>query len=647
MNKAEDEKWKETEELVEIGLNQFSFGQQCFDKNWLLRSNTQEQISHFVCLICKQVANNPVEINCPQHEQMDEAFIVGENCLKQFFKNNNNICPVQSHDGCQYYKIRSMQRQINSLNAICQRQFEQDLKTIEEGLADGDMTAICNFKGKIEDISGHLINNSCALKISNCWFKQFGCEYSCFQKDLKQHLIENMKQHFELVIKKFELMRHIIQQQQSEIKHLKSEKELNEKKQNDNLILRQQSNTFTEIKQLKREIESKNEQTYSINSNNSGEEKKENYYNHQLLQSKFSSTFNFDLFRSSSKLVSTFTGHTGCVYSIDYSTFDGDQFVCSGSYDNTVRVWDIDNNKQIQLFNGRSSYVYCVKFSPYHCHSHHQNVICSSSLGKDIRFWDVKHTQQLQVFNGHTHGVCGIEFSQFNGGRYLCSGSYDDTIRLWDVETSKVLHVFKGHKYCVWCVDFSPLQSNNNDKNDNNKSNSIGVIGGNGYTICSGSFDKTICIWDIETTKQLIVFKEHGNIVRSVKYGPNDSGIIGGINTILSGSCDNTVRLWDIRSGHKFNTVEYSPFVIKNSSEVVGPNVICSGSDDNTIRFWDIRSNKNELYVIKGDEKEDCGIICLKFMPLKKKENNNEKKSNDREINLCYGSGKGSIRIWG
>ncbi|ETO18329.1 hypothetical protein RFI_18948, partial [Reticulomyxa filosa] len=232
--------------------------------------------------------------------------------------------------------------------------------------------------------------------------------------------------------------------------------------------------------------------------------------------SSFTSTvFMFDTFRSSSKLINIFTGHTDYVWSIDYSTFDDCQFICSGSEDNTVHVYDIDKNKQIQSFNKHSSSVYCVKFSSYHYHNNHQNVICSSSYDKTIRFWDFKHNKQLQMFNGHTHCVCGIEFSPFNGGRYLCSGSYDKTIRLWDVETSKLLHVFNGHKYAVWCVDISPLQNNNNNNN-------IGVIGGNGYTICSGSFDETIRIWDIETTKQFNVFKGHTHFVRSVKYGLNE-----------------------------------------------------------------------------------------------------------------------------
>ncbi|ETO09439.1 hypothetical protein RFI_27940, partial [Reticulomyxa filosa] len=84
--------------------------------------------------------------------------------------------------------------------------------------------------------------------------------------------------------------------------------------------------------------------------------------------------FIFDFFRLSLKLLNTFTGHAKCVKSIDYSTFDDKQFICSGSDDKTVRVWDIDSNKQIQSFNEHLSCVHCVKFSPYHYHNNRQYI---------------------------------------------------------------------------------------------------------------------------------------------------------------------------------------------------------------------------------------------------------------------------------
>ncbi|ETO20751.1 WD-40 repeat protein [Reticulomyxa filosa] len=359
----------------------------------------------------------------------------------------------------------------------------------------------------------------------------------------------------------------------------------------------------------------------------------------------FATFFMFEMFRSSSKLIKTFTKHIDIVWSIDSTTFDNYQFICSGSDDSTVCVWNVMTNDQSQSFNEHSNNVFCVKFSQYYYQNHRRRVICSSSADTTIRFWDFKHNQQFQIFNEHTGWVCGIEFSSFNGGRYLCSGSFDRTVRLWDVETSKSLHIFNGHENGVWCVDFSPLQNNNNDKK-NNKSNSIGLIGGNGYTICSGSHDNTIRVWDIETAKQIIVFEGHKDWIKSVKYGSNELGTNGGANTILSGSADKSICLWDIRSAQQIQVfkghtdciwpVEYSPFVIDNIDVGGSSNVICSASDDDTIRFWDIRSNNNELYVIKGNDKRNVGIRSLKFLSLK-----------NNAAYLCYGSIRGPVYVWG
>ncbi|ETO05863.1 hypothetical protein RFI_31533 [Reticulomyxa filosa] len=122
----------------------------------------------------------------------------------------------------------------------------------------------------------------------------------------------------------------------------------------------------------------------------------------------------------------------------------------------------------------------------------------------------------------------------------------------------------------------------------------------------------------------------------SVKYGSNEL-----INTILSGSNDKSVLF----NGHTnyVSCVEYSPFVVNNIEIGGNSNVICSGSFDNTLRFWDIRSNKKELYVINGKSP----ITCIKFIPLKKNEKNNENTKKDCGYNLCYGSFDRSINIWG
>ncbi|ETO23909.1 hypothetical protein RFI_13249 [Reticulomyxa filosa] len=56
-----------------IGMIFSSLSQSCFNKNWVLQPNQLEDISEFVCLICKQIANNPVELNCPEHQHKNQV----------------------------------------------------------------------------------------------------------------------------------------------------------------------------------------------------------------------------------------------------------------------------------------------------------------------------------------------------------------------------------------------------------------------------------------------------------------------------------------------------------------------------------------------------------------------------------------------
>ncbi|ETO24263.1 hypothetical protein RFI_12897, partial [Reticulomyxa filosa] len=678
----------------------------CYNKDWVAASNKQDSLKRLQCLLCGQIANSAMELSCDKHKGSEDTLIVGEQCLIEYLYENNNQCPVGKHGTCSYTRANTIMRIICDLNVICPRQFMShfDQEAIIQKKEEDITTKtghVCNFKGKIESIKKHL-ENTCPLKPLECKFKKFGCNDVLFNFNAEQHVQSQMKKHLDLLlnyitipqnkmkryqlnettlIKEIEQLKLEIKGQKDKTQPLKldnkniqiesnlrqkwNEKKKKMKKLQNNLqqeilkyradfellkkeFTKKEQQMTNQHNQLKTLLQEKNEKLAQLSKQNDA-------YKNELDQLKFkmaikteeqkepdcsSFTLNFDTFRSS-KLLTTFRDHSKPVRSIDYAIFDDGQFICSGSDDRTVRVWDIENNKLIQTFNKHADEVYCVKFSTFfHC-NHLQNVICSSSHNRTIRFWDFKSGRQLQLFAGHNEWVGGIEFSPFSNGRYLCSGSGDKTIRLWDVETFKSIHTFHGHSSGIWCVGFSSPQNN-----DNQNKNGIGAIGGNGYTICSGSFDHTIRIWDIETTKGLNVFKGHTNYVTSVKYGTNELK-----NIILSGSDDKSIRLWDIRAGKQvcafkghtswINAVEFSPFEISNDKVIGSSTVVCSGSNDKTIRFWDIRANKKKLYSFKGDD----GISCLKFLQLKKKnESNNDW---DRGIYLCYGSLLGSVCIWG
>ena len=65
----------------------------------------------------------------------------------------------------------------------------------------------------------------------------------------------------------------------------------------------------------------------------------------------------------------------------------------------------------------------------------------------------------------------------------------------------------------------------------------------NGYHIVTGSLDKTIRIWDVETGAAVSnPLMGHTDRVKSVAYSPTGQHII-------SGSNDRSIRIWDAETG--------------------------------------------------------------------------------------------------
>lgn len=148
-------------------------------------------------------------------------------------------------------------------------------------------------------------------------------------------------------------------------------------------------------------------------------------------------------------------GHDGPITCCDL--LNG-QFIVSGSYDKTLKVWNYHNGREIVTLFGHSEKVNdCII-------SNDGKMIVSASDDRTIKVWDWKQSKALLTLRGHTASVRAVALNSTK--TLIASVSWDKTIRIWNAKTSEclvVLHVNGGlnglditpnNKYIVACGDF-------------------------------------------------------------------------------------------------------------------------------------------------------------------------------------------------
>ena len=158
-----------------------------------------------------------------------------------------------------------------------------------------------------------------------------------------------------------------------------------------------------------------------------------------------------------------------------------------------------------------------------------------------------------------------------SNNRWIVSGSFNKTILIWDIETGEELKILKGHDAEVESIAISP----------------------NNRRIISGSYDKTIRIWDIETNEKLRTLKGHERDIYCVDIDVSNQYIV-------SGSEDRTVRVWSIDTGEELKVLKGHKRGVTSVVMSLVCRLIASSSEDRTVRIWDINTGE-ELKVIKVD----------------------------------------------
>jgi DNA-binding beta-propeller fold protein YncE len=256
------------------------------------------------------------------------------------------------------------------------------------------------------------------------------------------------------------------------------------------------------------------------------------------------------------KEVRRFPGHDKPVYSVAV-TPDG-KYVVSGSLDNTVRLWELETGKEVRRFTGHGDWVMNVAVTP------DGKYVVSGSGDKTLRLWELATGKEVRRFPGHADWVMSVAVTP--DGKYVVSGSGDGTLRLWDLAKGRLWNLvtggrevrrFTGHDDSVRTVAVTP----------------------DGKYVVSGSLDRTVRLWELETGKEVRRFTGHEHWVNSVAVTPDG-------RYIVSGSWDNTARLWELATGKEVRRFTGHGRPVLSVAVTPDGQYVVSGSYDNTVRVW-------------------------------------------------------------
>jgi len=254
-------------------------------------------------------------------------------------------------------------------------------------------------------------------------------------------------------------------------------------------------------------------------------------------------------------------GHSHIVQDVIISS-DG-QFALSGSWDGTLRLWDLNTGSTTRRFVGHDKDVLSVAFSA------DNRQIVSGSRDKTIKLWNTLGECKYTINeDGHTEWVSCVRFSPSTTNPLIVSCGWDKLVKVWNLSNCKLRKNLVGHTVYLNTVTVSP----------------------DGSLCASGGKDGTAMLWDLAEGKRLYKL-EAGAIIHSLVFSPNRYWLCAATQT--------SIKIWDLESKDKIDEIQIE--IVNTGKRATNPycsslcwspngDVLFAGFTDNLIRVYSVNS---------------------------------------------------------
>jgi WD40 repeat protein len=296
-------------------------------------------------------------------------------------------------------------------------------------------------------------------------------------------------------------------------------------------------------------------------------------------------------------LLLTLEGHSDEVTAVALSWDGRRRRIVSGSRDGTVKIWDLENGRQLDTLKGHLDAITCVAVTP------NGRLVVSGSEDHTLKVWDMENAHEIRTLSGHTAAVNGVAVTP--DGRRVVSAASDRTLKVWDLESGHELRTFDKHtgevKAVVICPDGRRVVSGGTDQKlrvwdldrglelqalQGHKDKITGVAVIQDGRIVSSSYDQTLKVWDLDGDYEPHNLKAHTGKVMAVAV--SEDGLLA------VSVCKGKLKMWNLERGHErqMRTRKCHSGVILGVALTPDGRRAVSASDDQTLKVWDLEGGK-------------------------------------------------------
>lgn len=145
-----------------------------------------------------------------------------------------------------------------------------------------------------------------------------------------------------------------------------------------------------------------------------------------------------------------FTEHKDKVSAVAWADPNNPVVVWSGSWDHSIRSWDLFRESQVVTMNG-------TKVVTSLSSQIESQLIASGHADHVVRLWDAKTGGDSVVkleLKSHDKWVSGVAWSQ-KDKNILLTSSFDRTIHVWDIRSSLPLFTIPKHEDKILCIGWN------------------------------------------------------------------------------------------------------------------------------------------------------------------------------------------------